>query len=96
MAFIEKNDPFLAGEDTTCIVCRKAADAHWHCGNHEVCICGHCATAVLPMLIADAVIARNPRANLNTTVGTITAGFYRGAAKGLQRLHRPRQDDVET
>ena len=96
MAYIEKNDPFLAGAEPTCFVCRKAADAYWHGGERNVCICAGCAAAVLPMLIADAVIARNPRANLNTTVATITAGFYRGAAKGLQRLHRPRQDDVET
>jgi hypothetical protein len=96
MAYIEKNDPFLAGEDTTCFVCRKAADAYWHGGERNVCICAGCAAAVLPMLIADAVIARTPNAILDATVETIIKGFYRGAAQALQRLHRPRQDDVET
>lgn len=89
MAYIEPNDPFLKGENTNCIFCHGPAVAYWHCSDHEVCICCHCATTILPLLIADAVTAKDPKANLNAVLETITANFYRGVAKGLQRLHKP-------
>ena len=89
MAYIDPNNPFLAGEKTHCIFCHGPAHAHWHCSDHEICICCECATVSLPLLIADAVTAKDPKVNLNAVLETITANFYRGVAKGLQRLPKP-------
>lgn len=88
MAYIEPNAPFLKGEKTNCIFCHEPGVAYWHTSDVNVCICSDCATTALPKLIADAATAKDPLADLNKVLATVTSNFWRGAAKSFQRLHR--------
>ena len=98
MAFIEPTDPFLKGKKRNCVFCHQPAVAYWHCRELELCVCQGCATQTTPLLMADAVIAHDPKANLDAVLKTVSENFYRGAAMGLQRLHRPDppEDSLET
>lgn len=84
MAHISSNDPFLGDERADCYFCDAPAHAYWH-REFNFCVCSECATNKLPLLIADAVTANNPKGTLDAAMEAISKNFYRGAAIALQR-----------
>lgn len=84
MAHISSNDPFLGDERADCYFCDAPAHAYWH-REFNFYVCSECAINRLPLLIADAMTANNPKGALDAAMEAISKNFYRGAAIGLQR-----------
>ena len=82
--------------DVRCDICGEQAVAHW-LGTRDIFVCRECACAILPRLIADAVVQDDVRraASIQYALLEIVKEFWRGAFHSVMRATKGRHSSAD-